>query len=282
LILLLSPEKVPFFLASYLPLFSVFIALFFQDLWDLLSLAVSDKLLAHNRKALLVGTIFLSLAAASTAARSWTSFREFNNADLQFSTIRGLEEFLAQYPGATYYDVVGTIPRRATLRLFAGPNDPWVNKNTVRILREKKPHLVFYVNKSYFLEPGFSEFLRESYFTIATSVHARWHQLPRPIPIRPRDQALARAALTEASAAVGRDPVEKFSALVREGKSKPRRLELTMQELFRPRRFAAPAQLLALSPFTTMPENPGFLPSIIRFDWYWTGNEEPSSAGPSP
>lgn len=273
-LLILSPEKVPFYVASFLPIFSVFASLLVDDILAILDRAVPEQRRGAHKKLLWLA-IPLTIATVSLRAGiNWNAFRQNNSASVQLGLIRAIETYLNKYPKATYYDVVGLVPQRAKIRLFAGPNDPEANKNSFRMLKIYKPDIIFPVLKMRYFEPGFGDFLKESYFSIGTNALARWSRLPAPLRL-PLKKGQDLALLTEQmKKQAGVSSLPEFTVLIGV-KGKPDEVKQVREsDLFNRKITGSNTRLLAVSPFTKIDHGADIFSSIIRFDWDWTGATE--------
>lgn len=166
-----TPEKISFFLASLLPPLCVFAALWVEE----------------------AGQWIPAFVALAVIGGGLTSIQEFKknlteNSNVQeLKTSLLLDRYLARYPGARFYDVIGIVPKRAKFRLFAGPNDSVENRITAKRVTEIAPELIFYVNKMHFLEPEIGRMLHENYFALGGDIFARAYVLKTPIRLASKD-----------------------------------------------------------------------------------------------
>jgi hypothetical protein len=218
----------------------------------------------------------LMIAITFRAYLNWNAFRENNSASIQMGLVKALENYLNLYPKATYYDVVGLVPQRAAIRLFAGPNDRSANRNSLLTLEHiYKPDLIFMVHKIKYLEPGISEFLKRDYFPIGVSAYARWHRLAQPLLLPLKDHKNLNPLLAYLKDWTGAPGISEITVLVDTKGKPPRILQLKTEDLSNAKIVGAQARLTAISPFTKIDPITDMLPEIIRFDWDWTGNENP-------
>lgn len=271
-VLTLSPEKVPFFVASFIPVFSVYASLMVDDILAILQRAVPEKRRNGYLPLLFASIIALLTAITVRAGMNWNAFRENNSSDIQMTLIRTLEAYLNRFPKATYYDVVGLVPQRATIRVFAGPNDPIANRNTYLTLEHiYKPDLIFMVRKIQYLQPSIGELIKKDYFSIGTNVYARWLRLAKPIPLPLKNRKELDPLLARLKNWAGAPALSEISVLV-EAKGRPARtLQLRDDDLFNAKIVGANSRLTAASPFTKIDPITELLREIIRFDWDWTG-----------
>jgi hypothetical protein len=269
LVMILTPEKVPFFIAAFIPLVCIFISFLYEDLYALLPKLIPASRSRFYLRASLITILTIACSLSLNAGKHWVKFKDSDNSSAQLSAIRILESLLEEFPGATYFDVIGLVPQRATFREFAGPNDPDTNKNTIRVLKGGLPNLIFYVRKLFFLEPEMRKIITDNYFEISSLIYARWDRLDKPASLKSHDsREKIRQALEKSAAAVGRPDLSTFSVLLSGSPGKkPWHVEILKDDLFNPRKTSKNFTVLAVSPFIQMKSWPGFLPSLIRFDW---------------
>ena len=269
-VMILAPEKVPFFLASFLPVFSMFAALFVDDLSALPSLWAVRS--AYWRRLGMAALIGLVTAVWIHGMLFYRENAEFNNNSPQKQAIESLEEYLRDYPEASVYDIIGIRPRRATLRLFAGPNQFRFNRLTARRIGELQPDFILYVSKATFLEPELSALLASAYFNFGQGVFAKAISFPEPIKVTAKSGKTLEDALTEVfkhgAPATGRQQTLKVRD--REGGLEliTGTAESLISELMsRAKIWKKPVEILAVSQFlpprTVLPSN---LAAIFRFD----------------
>lgn len=267
IVILVTPEKVPFFLASFLPLFTVFAALVAEDLWALKRMAGSFW---QERLRILAwaAVFFVATGLLAKGFREHQLFAEENGSAGQFQAIRVLENYLSRYPRATYYDVIGIVPERASLRVFAGPDDPKTNRTSAQRLVANPPDLIFYVRKMSYLEPEIGRLLKERYVAVATDVYAKWEVFNPPLSLNAKKADDLKVRLNAMRAAVGATGSENFSARIQIGKGVPREFEGSVSELLALQsKTRTPVKVLALSPFARIRETiPGSLSYLFRFD----------------
>jgi hypothetical protein len=181
--------------------------------------------------------------------------------------IEVMEKYLAAYPKADYYDVIGIIPQRATIRSFVGPDDPYANKLAVERLARHPPQLLFYVQKFNFLQPFVTKFLESRYFSIGHGVFAQWHRPLGPLRLSDRKSLPVLRREVEAIAAwVGRPSLERFSALVGTDDKHVKRLELKPEELYAMVGRKGRLKVYALSPFLGIKEPIRSMVYLFGFD----------------
>ncbi len=267
-IVLLYPDKPPFFLASFLPIFSVFAALLCEDIWLALEREIPQNRKKFYRYLYVSSLIFLGLALGVNGKRHIEIFSVANNSKAEFNSIKIIEKYLNDYPAATYYDVVGIIPQRATHRFFVGPHDPVTNSYTMYELKANPPHLLFYVQKLSFLEPDIKDLIESQYYPLGSNIYARWFFLEKPMKLANKAGTRLQEELQKVANVVGLSSLPSFSALVVAKKNaKPIRIQGTEAELMGWIQKNKGAELLALSPFLDFIDKPRGMNSLIRFEW---------------
>ena len=264
-VILISPEKYPFFLASFLAPLAIFAGMLIEDVW-----AMRRRLFGISRgKASRVGLACALLFILSSLSLSgWNRYRLCLRSDNdleEMALIRYLDAYLASYPKAQFYDVIGIAPLRATLRFFAGPNDNEMNSNAKATLLRRQPDLIFYANKLAILEPEAGRLLKRQYFSLGQGAYARWTDFPRPVPI---DSSAARTlgpildGMRLSSGATGQ---QRFHFEIQENQEAPKAsVESSLEGLIR----AHPGALaLRASPFLEFEAPPPYqISSVFRFD----------------
>lgn len=157
-ILLAHNHKMPFFIASMLPIVALPIAFFIRDA---VRMGPKRKIVFINLSLLLF--VVLSL---STHVRILAD----NNNTKQFEVIREIEKYLSDVPQIKYYDTIGVLPKTQRIYAYMSPNDElWqVNK-----LRGILPDVIVYVGRSFLMEPEFTNFLTGFYLNVGTDFWVR-------------------------------------------------------------------------------------------------------------
>lgn len=265
LAMIASPEKFPFFLASFVPLFAVFAALICEDVWVLLVGSEAER--KRWQPAFLFSLLFVSLILVVAAKRNHGVMTEKDNADEQFRAIRILENYLAEYPKAIYFDVIGLVPQRAKMRFFAGPNDDLINSNTGQWVVMHPPNLIFTVEKYVYVSDYVAHLIQQRYFSLGSGIFARWEILGKPWKDGEVSNLQIYGTVNAMAQAVGRDSLDRFSALVSVSKTTTERVETSIQGIPMLLRRQKGLKILALSPFTDLPILPQHpLSKLFRFD----------------
>jgi hypothetical protein len=253
---LLAPERYPFFLAALLAPLAVFAALLVEDAWIL-----------HGRMARPFGVVlaFIALTLAVTAKSEYETDSLADSDRDEMTMIRYLESYVSAYPKAVFYDVIGILPRQATLRYFAGPNDSVANDSAIAILEKNPPDLIFYTNKSLFLEPRLGMLLKKSYSNLTQGAYGLWQDVKPLLPLSPRSLPQLRREIDRVATSVGAPHVGKIrlELILKDGGRSVVDLSLKDLDAFR----LKGAQVARFSPFTEL-ENPPPLQirETFRFD----------------
>ncbi|MEM7646078.1 MAG: hypothetical protein AAF203_04140 [Pseudomonadota bacterium] len=172
LVILLHPEKWPYFLATYLPFLCFSLIPFLK--WAL-------------RRKVLVGALWLSLLFPffRIGINQWT----FPN-QRQIDVIEGLERDLKKWAPTKiqYYDSTGILPRFDSLMWFLGPNDPQSRSHTIQQLMNVRPEFIFYTAKLRYGRPDLEVFLIREYVEYSSDYWVRKDYLP----LLPEDFKIAK------------------------------------------------------------------------------------------
>jgi hypothetical protein len=152
-VMLLAPGKSLFFIASFLPFFSLQIGLFLKDL--------NQKMFWNNIKR--ISAVVATTLSLLTGIYWSVTNLEKNNNNEQLRVLSDIYNVLKDFPEITYFDGTCLIPSLCTYRYFIGPNQPEANDNAYSMLEFKAPSIIFYIEKSQYLEPKLSNFLEKNY-----------------------------------------------------------------------------------------------------------------------
>jgi hypothetical membrane protein len=176
LIVVLFPEKVPYYLVANLPIFCLFAARVGIDATKLVQKmaprAERFYLLSFN---IVSPLVIISLILTSLAQRESLQLSSFW--DEQKNAFSILEKYLDDHPTATYYDAIGILPAKAKHRFFVGPFDPGSIRYALGYLKHNPPDLLFYTAKLGYLEPELSKLIRERYLNFGAGVFARAEEI---------------------------------------------------------------------------------------------------------
>ncbi len=262
--MLLSPEKFPYFVASFVPLFAVFTARVGEDLWILLS-SEGEESVRRRAPAAVFSLCFTVLAMGVAGVGNYQRMAEQGNATEQFKAVQILENYLNQYPDAIYFDVIGIVPTRARMRLFAGPNDALVNAHTGGWVVSHPPHLIFAVERYAYVADWLAPLIQERYFSLGSGIFARWDSLEKPWTAATLTTPQLHGTIAALAKSVGRQDVLNFSALVGLPGQAPYRVETSLQGVPMLMRARKGLRVYALSPFVDLPILPQPLSKLFRF-----------------
>lgn len=151
---LLMTEKVPFFIASWIPLQALVVGL-----W----LARIPSRAAWGLALLQVGFF----------APNYVDFIQRGQHTEQRRVAEEIQLFLESDSSRSYYDTVGMIPGQARLRYFVGPNQVHWNKAVIPQLSSALPTLILYSKKAQSLEPELSDLLDRHYIDLGNGFYVR-------------------------------------------------------------------------------------------------------------
>lgn len=171
LVFIFVPDKLPFFICSLIPFFTLAV----HSLLAPLFVSKSDSFLFSSRR--LLGTLIVfvcSIALLYQFANKSRSFLQEDSNYEQMDFIAKFERYLDRNPGLSYYDVVGVIPQRSTIRHFAGPHQVETNELVAKMLVDLKPDLLLKTAKfEYLMYPDFQKMLDNDYISVSNGVYAR-------------------------------------------------------------------------------------------------------------
>lgn len=262
IVLILTPEKVPFLLAAYIPIFSIFAALIIDDLSALMrgqEFSLPPMIFKRLRFAAIA---ILSLSISGGAYKKGMDVLENDSSGSQMIAIETIEKYLDRFPNANYFDVIGIVPKRATIRMFAGPNDAALNAETAEWVMRNPPDLVFFTNKCIFLGQDFSSFVIRDYFPIGGGAFARWFVLP-PTARTPHGLIDFSGTL---NMRIGTPQLQEITALVTVIPRIPWMQKYRLDELSQLMKKSKKVQLIAISPFSLLERDIGTLSTLFMFD----------------
>lgn len=165
-------DLLPFFIATWIPFMAVIVAGYIYEFPLVISKAIRCGVgfVARFRLALLLVAIFYF---GSIGAHFFWSNVKMNTNLNQRTIIRGYSKYLEQFPEATFYDVIGILPRRNKIYKFVGPGQDFENRKVVKELRKIEPDFILYIAKLSLMEPLISRFLAEEYADLNYGIYAR-------------------------------------------------------------------------------------------------------------
>lgn len=264
LLMVFTPERLPFFLASLLPFLCVFTSLIFMDL----SFLLPKKLVLLRLPTLLI-----------IASIVWTNGLSFylknldrNTNRKQMAFINYIENYMSSFPKARFYDVIGLLPKKAQIRVFAGPNQESQNEKSAQWVMNQKPEFVFYVAKTRFLEPTMSRELQNYYTNFGYGIFALAHRFTPTLPITPdattkimETQAIFQPLFQNGTVNDVTLEIRYVDGSVSHVRSSYDHLKKSLEDLANST--GSRAFIAAATPFPPVPQPaPGNLDALFRFD----------------
>ncbi len=155
LVLLFHNQRLPFFIASLLPILALPLAFSSQTAFKALRL----------KKFWIINLIMLLFFFQAIFAN--INLLQQDNNTKQFSVLREIETYVSQFPKAKYYDVIGLLPKiRQDYAYVSQGEKPW----QIDKLRHTLPDIIVYVGRALLLEPSFSQFLIDSYLNVGSDI----------------------------------------------------------------------------------------------------------------
>ena len=101
-----------------------------------------------------------------------------NNNNDQSSAILYLEDYMNRYEGITYYDGMGSMPRNNKFYHFITPTLGQNIDNTLRIIGEEKPDMIFFSNRMFYHVKAILELVKESsYVYLGNGIYGKYEPL---------------------------------------------------------------------------------------------------------
>lgn len=162
----LYPNKHPFFLTVLIPFFSLYIVSKSEHLHHLLRGIGGENLFFI--------LLFLVTLSLSISAYKHTSLLyQHNNNSEQSQLFSSTENYLETYKINTYYDSVGSLPRKNFISGFIGHSQSSLNEDTFNLVKEKKPDLIFYSAKLALIRDSVVHFLYQNYQPLGLDIWCR-------------------------------------------------------------------------------------------------------------
>lgn len=163
LVIVLMPDRVPFFISSFLPLLTCSSLIL---IWN--------NLRHYNLKPEWLGVLLIWVGVSLfLSVQKGISSGQNNSNETQMAAIKSVDAYLTAYPDLTYYDVIGIVPRKSTLRHFAGPHQEETNKMVSKIIMHERPDLILKVAKFWFFDIEMSNFLAANYIDIGNGFYLK-------------------------------------------------------------------------------------------------------------
>ena len=162
LVVILYPNKRPFFLLSYLPIYAVSTGLLVEGL-QRVSLKINE-----------VKTLRITLAVLIFAVL-WGTFKNLkvnlnHKSDEQKVLTTEFEKYFDEHKTRNYYDAFGVLPRRKFVAGFIGPED--TNRKVERLEKvlQENPELFLYTGKVALQKNYLRPFLLKNYIQLGHSI----------------------------------------------------------------------------------------------------------------
>ena len=165
-IVVLFPNKRPFFLVTFLPIYSILVALLLIEFekWS-----VSQK----ERKTFICAKVILFAMITVGAVKHLSLvLRENNNFD-QKILVQSFDKYFKLNFAKDYYDAFGVLPRSSFVAGFIGPEQGWSNHLSIQRVINIKPDLILYTGKIAIKRREMIPFLLENYSPIGHRIWAR-------------------------------------------------------------------------------------------------------------
>ncbi|MGE0632410.1 MAG: hypothetical protein AB7O96_08385 [Pseudobdellovibrionaceae bacterium] len=160
--MIVHPEKLPFYIASLIPLFSIFIASNFQAFVE-----------RQNKRSLLIAISALILFQTYSAIKNKIVLIKTHNNSEQRETIIYLTDYFAKFKYVRYFDSLGLIQDRLPEAWFLGPGQPEGNKNVVNYFIQWPPDIVLVSAKIDLMFGFFKPLLDQNYIMASPDVYLR-------------------------------------------------------------------------------------------------------------
>lgn len=164
-LMLLHPSKLPFFIASYLPFFAVFLATYgWERRWP--TSRVSPMVIGR------VGVLIFIVLTYLTLNRQFQLMWTLGNRE-QRAVVEALRESVHRFPGLSYYDVIGLLPDRDPLPYFLGPGQKEANERAAEFILKTRPDVIVGVQKLEAIRPMLEPLLRERYLLLPQGLYVK-------------------------------------------------------------------------------------------------------------
>lgn len=165
LILVFYPDILPFFITSFVPIFSIFLVLVLNTARPLLRLRFG-KSMALGISVMIF--IFLISITFFNSERAGQVVAEKIHNHLQIDTLDILEKSIPM--NMSIYDGIGLFPFRKTAWGYVGPNEKSDNISSLDNIKKKLPDIILLVGRTLVYAPGFTNWVYENYEPISASV----------------------------------------------------------------------------------------------------------------
>lgn len=173
------PDKLPFFLASLLPIFSIQISLMF------------DEALRFKNKFALSAFAVLALGFSYMTYQHQDNLLTNNNNHEQKIVWYRLNGYLSNYPDAVIYDAIGLFPYRKRIEAYPGPGMAEYKTSMINTINGTKPEFIFYTMRMYKLNDFIYPLIKKEYSQIGTQLYAK----SKPNNYKPFDESGLKISL---------------------------------------------------------------------------------------
>jgi len=167
LLLILYPDKLPFFISSFLPIFAIIIysalsrlSILYPRLMSLTLLCVFTPILIYNH----------------LQARNFI-IKSFNNHN-QYKLIKQMESSIVR--PLNYYDALGILPLKNPLLGFLGPGQEEINKLTFERIKMKSPDAILGSGRLISMSQDFKNWIFENYILTPNGIFIRKNLMEDP------------------------------------------------------------------------------------------------------
>lgn len=165
-ILILHPDKLPYFISSYLPFFSIFVSLFLAHTSKQNSVKKNSYVFA------LAIALFIGSQIIPSLKNRLDVISKHHNKE-QRTAINYLTEFFQPYENLRIFDSVGVLQSRVPDYLFVGPASVQETNRVLHVLRTSPPDVILMTNKVSLIYPHIANFLSENYIGTEHGVFVR-------------------------------------------------------------------------------------------------------------
>lgn len=184
--LFLHPEKLPFFIYSCVPFFTV--AIFASRASALKFCGWLDQ-----QKLVRIGVVALVTVLWARSLSDYMALREYANNIDQVEAMNVLQDHFRDQRHLTIYDPVGIMPFFDGRLWYLGPGNREEHQVTLEVLSRYLPDVILYAQRLQWLEPQVYEFIKLNYLDWGKGVFVRRLKLVAP----QKDPTLAASAVVQ-------------------------------------------------------------------------------------
>lgn len=175
--LLIFPDRMPWLIASYLPLVLIFSLHYPPDV-----VAKINSKLSQRQMLATVGGVLLLLMAIWKV----TSLHLYHNSDEQRLLAVSMDEYQKIYPAVRVYDPSGMTRSLNNYHYYLGPGDIQVNYWSAELIKQSQPDIILSGQRLDWVKKLFgSEFLDAYWDPFRTGVYLRGREMPLPNQFQP-------------------------------------------------------------------------------------------------